>query len=119
MKFNHLDLPVHDIGAMKSFLERHFDLRGVQERQGFALLRDDAGFALVLSALRPDEHPGFPRGFHIGFNVPLAGEVEALHARLRGSDVAIVRAPGWLGGALTFQCLAPGGVVVEIGHRTA
>lgn len=119
MKFNHLDLPVRDIGAMKSFLEQHFALRCIQEREGFALLRDDGGFALVLSALRPDENPDFPRGFHIGFNLPLASEVEALHGSLRGSGAVILRAPGMLGGALTFQCLAPGGVVVEIGHREA
>lgn len=119
MKFNHLDLPVRDIGAMRSFLEQHFALRCVQDRDGFALLRDDAGFALVLSALGPDESPDFPRGFHIGFNLPLASEVEALHASLCGSGVVILRAPGLLGGALTFQCQAPDGVVVEVGHRAA
>jgi hypothetical protein len=43
--------------------------------------------------------------------------VAALHASLHDSGVAILRAPGMLGGALTFQCLAPGGVVVEVGHR--
>lgn len=119
MKFNHLDLPVRNVGALKSFLEQHFALTCVHEREGFALLRDDGGFALVLSSIGPHENPEFPRGFHVGFNLPLASEVEALYADLCAAGVVIARALGILAGALTFQCLAPGGVVIEVGHRAA
>ena len=142
MKFNHLDLPVHDVPGAAAFFAGSFGMRKVVERPGFALLHDDAGFALVLSELGPDECPkagqsrpspegnqqsgeatfsgepqAYPRGFHVGFNLPLAADVEALHAALSRAGVPMARGLGLLGGALTFQCQGPGGLVVEVGHR--
>lgn len=117
MKFNHLDLPVHDVPGAAAFFAGSFGMRRAVERPGFALLHDDAGFALVLSELGPHEPQAYPRGFHVGFNLPLAADVEALHAALSRAGVPMVRGLGLLGGALTFQCQGPGGLVVEVGHR--
>jgi len=119
MRFNHLDLAVRDVPAVAKFLQDHFGLSCVAERPGFALLTDGHGFALVLSALAPDEPDGYPPGFHVGFNVSTEHEVRQCHERLAVAGAAIVRAPAMLAGALTFQCVAPGGVVVEVGCRSA
>lgn len=119
MRFNHLDLAVRDVSATAGFFQAHFDLTLASARPGFALLSDGHGFALVLSALLPHEHDAYPSGFHVGFNVPTNQEVHERYERIAAAAVQIVRSPGLLGGALTFQCMAPGGVVVEVGHRAA
>ena len=48
MRFNHLDLPVHDVPNAAAFFEQFFGMRRSFERPGFSLLHDDSGFALVL-----------------------------------------------------------------------
>jgi catechol 2,3-dioxygenase-like lactoylglutathione lyase family enzyme len=119
MHLNHLDLAVRDVPAASSFFQNHFDLSLAWERPGLALMTDGHGFALVLSALLVNESDTYPRGFHVGFNVPTSNEVTERYERIKAAAVPIVREPGLLGGALTFQCMAPGGLVVEVGHRAA
>lgn len=119
MRLNHLDLAVRDVPAVSSFFQAHFDLTSTSARPGFALLTDGHGFSLVLSSLLESEPDAYPRGFHVGFNVPTSNEVNERYERIKAAAVPVVREPGLLAGALTFQCMAPGGLVVEVGHRAA
>ncbi|PTT74932.1 hypothetical protein DBR42_29985 [Pelomonas sp. HMWF004] len=119
MRFNHLDLAVRDVAAAASFFQAHFAFTSVSARADFAVLTDGQGFALVLSALSPDEPGAYPRGFHVGFNVPTRQEVHDCHERMAAAAVPIVRGLSLRAGALTFECIAPGGVVVEVAHRAA
>jgi catechol 2,3-dioxygenase-like lactoylglutathione lyase family enzyme len=118
MNLNHIDLPVSDIAGARAFFERHFGFRCILAREdGLTVLLDDAGFALTLSAVPPGEKLAYPTGFHVGFNVPGEQELRSKHAELAAAGSAIVRPLGMLGGALTFQCQAPGPLTIEMGWR--
>ncbi|MBN8945489.1 MAG: VOC family protein [Rhizobiales bacterium] len=118
MKLNHLDIPVADPAAVRTFFEDHFGLTCVFARaDGLIVLIDELGFALTLSPLPEGEILSYPTGFHVGFNLDDEISVRSQHDRLRHAGVPIVRPLGLLGGAWTFQCHAPGGIVVEIAWR--
>jgi catechol 2,3-dioxygenase-like lactoylglutathione lyase family enzyme len=117
MNLNHLDLPVTDVAAARSFFELHFGFRCVTERGDLAVLLDRAGFALTLSRLPNGEIPHFPTGFHIGFNLATEAELLAAHERLSRAGIEIVRPLARFGPALTFQCGGPGAVAVELSWR--
>lgn len=117
MHLNHIDLPVPDLAATRSFFETHFGFRCLHGDDAFCLLLGDGGFALALSALPPGEALRYPSGFHIGFNLADEADLHAIHERLQTARVPIMRPLGRLGNALTFQCEAPGPVQVELGYR--
>jgi catechol 2,3-dioxygenase-like lactoylglutathione lyase family enzyme len=117
MKFNHLDLPVRNVPAVAAFFTRYFAMTALVARDDFTLLVDGEGFSLVLNGLGAEHAAAFPRGFHVGFNVAQAEEVEDLHARLLADQVPMSRPLGWLAGALTFQCQASDELAVEVGWR--
>jgi catechol 2,3-dioxygenase-like lactoylglutathione lyase family enzyme len=117
MNLNHLDLPVTDVAAARSFFERHFGFRCVAAREELAVLLDGAGFTLTLSRLPSDESPRFPTGFHIGFNLATEADLLAAHERLSRAGVEIVRPLARFGPALTFQCSGPGAIAVELSWR--
>jgi catechol 2,3-dioxygenase-like lactoylglutathione lyase family enzyme len=120
MNLNHIDLPVGDIAGARAFFELHFGFRCIfVHDSGLTVLLDDAGFALTLSTVPPGEKLSYPTGFHVGFNVREEHELLSMHAQLAAAGVEIVRPLGKLGGALTFQCKAPGPVIVELGQRPA
>lgn len=113
---NHIDLPVVDIAGARDFFESHFGLRCIVARDGgLAVLSDEAGFALTLSALPAGETLSYPTGFHVGFNLRDEQELLSAHARLTAAGVEIARPLSRMGDAMTFQCKAPGPVVVELG----
>jgi len=115
---NHVDLPVADVPAMAGFFATHFGFRPVMHRpDGLTVLLGADGFALTLSPLVDGCDGNWPAGFHIGFNLRDEDDFHALHARLRDGALPFVRDIGRLGGAETFQILAPGGVLVEIALR--
>lgn len=89
MKLNHLDLQVCDVSATIAFFERYFGLtlRSSPTSPALAILTDGHGFVLVLQRCeRPEER--YPEGFHVGFLLDDVDAVVALHARLRGDEVA-------------------------------
>jgi catechol 2,3-dioxygenase-like lactoylglutathione lyase family enzyme len=116
MRLNHLDVPVPDTDLVARFFERHFGMRRIFERaDGLIVLLDEADFALTLSPQRRAE--ALPHGFHVGFNVAHEDIVTGIYEQLGGLNVPIQRALGTISGALSFQCLAPGGLVVEMAWR--
>ena len=119
MELNHIDLPVADIAGVRDFFVAHFGFRTILKRDdGLAVLLDESNFALTLSALIPGEAQRYPSGFHVGFNLNSEAQVRAAHDRLVAEGVEIVRPLGDLGGALTFHCVAPGALLVELAWRT-
>jgi catechol 2,3-dioxygenase-like lactoylglutathione lyase family enzyme len=115
MKLNHIDLPVADIAGVRAFFESHFGFRCIFEREdGLTVLLDEA---LTLSSLVDGEKQRFPAGFHVGFNLQSEEALRRSHAELTSARVKFARPLGDLGDALTFQCYAPGGLVVELAWR--
>jgi len=59
----------------------------------------------------------WPHNFHIGFELPTAADVHALHGRFKTDGVelrtAVVRARR----GTRFFCVAPGGLLVEVNIR--
>jgi catechol 2,3-dioxygenase-like lactoylglutathione lyase family enzyme len=118
MNLNHLDLPVADIAAARDFFTAQFGFRSIFEREdGLTVLLDDADFALTLSPLPASERIHYPTGFHVGFMLDAEEELLDAHQRLSDAGVEIVRPLGLLGGALTFHCLAPGPLLLELSWR--
>lgn len=118
MLLNHLDLPVPQTSETRDFFVKNLGFQCIFERDdGLAVLIDEAGFALTLSPLPRGEALRYPTGFHIGFNFQEESRLIQVHERLVATGAEIVRHLGQLGGALTFQCKAPGPLLVEFGCR--
>ena len=120
MKLNHIDLPVTDIAGARSFFERLFGFHCIlSRRDGLTVLLDEADFALTLSPLPQGESLRYPSGFHVGFNLPDEASFNDAYTRLIDAGIVIVREKSLLGGAPTFQCEAPGPLIVEFAWRPA
>jgi catechol 2,3-dioxygenase-like lactoylglutathione lyase family enzyme len=126
LRLNHIDLHVTDVAASRDFLVSAFDLR-VEEtrgRDGLSILCDDAGLEIVIS--RPVERLGSSdpvsvgkATYHIGFIVDLPAEVDAVYARISAMGLAETGKPSRMRGGYLFYTLAPGGILVEVGCRSA
>lgn len=118
MKLNHIDIPVSDISGARRFFEDHFGFRCTFEREdGLTVLLDEIGFALTLSAVPAGEKLSYPTGFHVGFILREKRELMRSYEQLSTAGVEIVRPLADLGGAPTFQCNAPGPILVEVSWR--
>jgi catechol 2,3-dioxygenase-like lactoylglutathione lyase family enzyme len=118
MNLNHIDLPVADLPGATAFFR---DLMGFQcvfaRADGLTVLLDEDQLALTLSPVPPGEALRYPTGFHIGFNLDHEHELYETHGRIAAAGLSIIRPLGDLGGALTFQCEAPGPLVIEFAWR--
>lgn len=118
MRLNHVDLPVADIPGARDFFVEHFGFRCIFEgEEGLTVLLDEADFALTLSALTGHNERRYPTGFHIGFNLDSEAQLRTTYANFLSLGIRVVRRLGDLGGALTFHCLAPGDVLIELAWR--
>ena len=120
MQLNHLDLPVPNVAATAAFFTAHFGFRLCETRgnNGFALLIGSGGFALVLTRRRTQGVQDFPDTFHVGFVVESEAAVHAIHARLQAADVSGLPPVSCQRGATLFYVQAPGGILVEVSHRS-
>jgi catechol 2,3-dioxygenase-like lactoylglutathione lyase family enzyme len=121
MQLNHLDLPVPDVAATAAFFTTHFGFRLCETRgnNGFALLTGSGGFALVLTRRRAEGTQDFPDTFHVGFVVDSDAAVHAAHARMQAAGVDGLPPVSFQRGATLFYVHAPGGVLVEVSHRSS
>jgi catechol 2,3-dioxygenase-like lactoylglutathione lyase family enzyme len=119
MHLNHLDLCVPDVRETSEFFERFFGFRCQREkgRDALAILRDEAGFTLVVSRLRPDDPPGYPAQFHVGFLLDSEAAVQEAYERMSVDVAELVSPMRDVRGGPVFYVRAPGGVLVEISHR--
>lgn len=120
MQLNHLHLSVSDVSACARVFAHHlgFGQLEASANGGFAVLSSADGFVLVLMRHSKDAHPehAYPPHFHIGFLLQDESRVSLLHSNLRadGLEVSDIE---FLRGANRFYFKAPGGVLIEIGHR--
>lgn len=117
MHLNHLDLPVDDIETAATFFCEIFAFTVAKRMNGLLILEGELGFALVLSQTITGNKTAYPEQFHIGFNVGQSDEVDRVYQQVLGWGAEIVRPVSQLGHAYTFQCLAPGDVLVEVGYH--
>ncbi|MBE1707823.1 MULTISPECIES: VOC family protein [Mesorhizobium] len=120
MKLNHLNLITSEVAALAGFFTSHFGFETVAMRgkDAFAILRGADGFALNLMMPGKGQSAAYPDGSHIGFFVDSPDLVHAKQAELTEAGFA----PGEVedltrGGfkSTTFYCMAPGGILVEVG----
>lgn len=118
MRLNHIDLPVTDVPAAADFFQRFFgfDVVATKGRDAMAILKGEEGFVLVLTRLR-EEAAAMPQTFHVGFLVSDEHRVHELHRRLSDAELPSLSPVTSLRGTTLFYCRAPGGVLVEVGHR--
>jgi catechol 2,3-dioxygenase-like lactoylglutathione lyase family enzyme len=90
MKLNHLDLHVRDVPATTRYFEELFGLtlRTKRDKKALAVLSDGHGFVLVLQRAETPEDR-YPEGFHLGFLLPDAESVRALHARAKEAGAVV------------------------------
>jgi catechol 2,3-dioxygenase-like lactoylglutathione lyase family enzyme len=119
MKLNHLDLCVTDVGATAAFFTEHFGLhlQAMKGRDALAILRDEAGFTLVISRARDDEAHRYPDDFHVGFLLDRAEAVHEAYARLREAGVATDDPPRDVRGGATFYVRGPERILIEVAYR--
>ena len=114
MDLNHMNLRVRDAGACRDFYQRHFGFRPAFDSDGGFFVRNDDGFLLAL--IPAEEHSPLPAGFHIGFGLDSADEVDALHGSLRADGVSTTDIEDFRPSEeyVTFRCNDPDGTEVEI-----
>ena len=119
MQLNHLDLSVPDVPAAVSFFETAFGftLLKTKGNDGMAILRGDGGVVLVLTRAAPTPSPLYPKTFHIGFLLPSEAAVWDAFQRMQTAGIELPQEPQTMRGSLLFYCQAPGGLLVEVGHR--
>ena len=120
MQLNHLHLSVSDVPACANVFARHFGFSQLEASAngGFAVLSNPDGFVLVLMrhAKNADPEHAYPSQFHIGFLIEDGGHVVRLHADM-SADGLHVSELEFSRGAQRFYLRAPGGVLIEVGHR--
>lgn len=118
MKLNHVNLPVEDVAATKTFFERFFDFKceEVKGNNMLAVLRNEDDFILVLTShvFNTEGNHSYPDAFHIGFLKDNAAAVSAVYNRLVDGGVQLDKAPSKMRGGFGFYFYAPGNVLIEI-----
>ena len=121
MHLNHLNLPVADVAAARSFFTNVLDFTVTRDGgAAMAVLDDGHGTTLVLmdvARLNPayaSEPPVYPPGFHVGFIVDSRAEVDAMHARLAATGFPPGHEPRRQHGSYGFYVTALGGILFEI-----
>ncbi|HVI47919.1 MAG TPA: VOC family protein [Chitinophaga sp.] len=86
MTLNHINLPVRDVPAARSFFEAYFNFTPADSKPNdtLAVMNGKDDFVLVLMNQRLNENGnhGYPDAFHIGFFLSAETEVQALYNRL-------------------------------------
>jgi lactoylglutathione lyase len=114
MRLNHLNLSVADVALTRRFFEEFFGFRceEIKGKETLAVLRDEKGFALVVSNF-DRETPKYPPSFHVGFIRDSLEQVNELHQRFRTAGFE-VNPPRKMHGSWVFYIRAPGGFDVEV-----
>lgn len=113
MILNHAQLVVADVSASRDFYARWFGLtEAAHEEDGFVILRDSAGGLLALHEGRPE--PRGDEGFHLGFQVPTAGNVLAFRDNAQAVGLEEVAFEQQAGGFTFARVRDPDGHAVEV-----
>jgi catechol 2,3-dioxygenase-like lactoylglutathione lyase family enzyme len=124
LRINHIDLHVPDVKTTRDFLRENFGLSCVcsYDADGFAILRDCAGFELGLGQLADAAGGTYAAGLvccDIGFMLPSYHAFVTLLARLRAAGAEVRLGSVDTHGVSAFCCLAPGGVTLQVAWQPA
>ena len=122
MHLNHLNLPVTDVAAARSFFERFLGFTTARfGGDALSVLDDGHGTTLVLMNVgrvnpAPDgsEPPVYPAGFHVGFILDSRAEVDAMYARLAAAGHPLGHEPRRQHGSYGFYVTALDGILFEV-----
>lgn len=138
MKLNHLSFPSTDVPATAEFFVKYLGFTTsvvvagayVLKRPGFdvviELADDDSATSTIVSASKAEAGPysewigdngKWPKAFHVGFELPDADAVHALHSRFKADGVHVVNEVFNNERGSRFFCRAPGGVMFELNTR--
>ena len=112
MNLNHLHLKVGSVERSRSFYERFFGLAEFVRHGDILFMRAGAGMDLALAPTT--EAVTAPSGFHFGFRLDTAADVERLHATLLSASVPMRRPISRDDDFVSFRCLDPDGYDIEV-----
>lgn len=115
MQLNHINLCVPDVRETRHFFEQFLGFILIDKKGDgiIAILKNDAGFLLVLSKLAAND-TAYPRDFHIGFMQSTQQQVMDIYNKLKGGGLTLEREPKKIRDTFGFYFTAPGGVMIEI-----
>lgn len=97
MKLNHLNLPVQDVAAARTFFETYLQFTPADSKPNdtIAVLYGSDGFTLVLMNERLNEkgNNAYPDAFHAGFFLKDEAEVNSLYEMLKAGGIELGKAP--------------------------
>lgn len=114
MKFNHLSFPSTDVAATTAFFVNQLGCTA-ESYDGFTALKR-AGFDIIIEDASA-RTVAWPHNFHLGFELPAADDVRALHRRFKDAGVAMKTEVFHHERGSRFFCEAPGGLLFEINTR--
>ena len=114
MKLNHLSFPSNDPARTAAFFEAYLGFTLAPASGHWILKRP--GFDVVIEDVAP-QSPPWPASFHVGFELPTRGDVEALYDRMAADGVPMETAVIDHVRGSRFFCRAPGGVMFELNTR--
>ena len=118
MQLNHLNLSVDNLAEAREFFQQHFDFQVIDQKgAALAVLTDRHGFTLVLSDRQAFGDAGpthYPDGFHIGFIVETADQVDQVYNRLATAGISLGHAPKSARGSYVFYFTALNSLLIEV-----
>jgi len=109
---SHLHLHVKDRPTAERFYEEWFGMTVVRRLEQLSFLEDRKDFLL---ALMDDAAPQpMPPWFHFGFRQDAAADVSALHNRLRGAGIEILKPLYQDDDYASFRCADSDGYAIEV-----
>ena len=118
MQINHLNFPVSDVAATKSFFEKYlnFTCREVKGDNMMAILESEEGFVLTLMSVNFNRNGNstYPDAFHMGFLLDDREKVQATWQRLHNDGIGLDQEPHTMRGVFGFYFHAPGNILIEV-----
>jgi catechol 2,3-dioxygenase-like lactoylglutathione lyase family enzyme len=118
MQINHLNFPVSDVAATKSFFEQYFNFtcREVKGDNMMAILESEEGFVLTLMSenFNRNGNSTYPDAFHMGFLLADREKVQSTWQRLHNDGVVLDQEPHNMRGVFGFYFHAPGNILIEV-----
>ncbi len=114
MRLNHVHLHVRSVERARAFYEGYFEMFEHAVHGGDILFLRDTADGMDLALAPSEKVEPFPDWFHIGFRLPDAEAVRALHDRMQRGGASVTTALESHDDFVFFRCADPDGTDIEV-----